>query len=191
VVAAASPGFGVLARGLSEVEPILDNGEVNFALTLLRAVGWIKRGKKGTRGIPVKGAQFQRDVTVDYAILPLKDADPVQLLRVGRSYNAPLQAYQYHEKPDPIQRSYLTFDCDKAIMTALKPPQTGKGWIVRFVNPTDEEISGVLSTHGRLSSAKLVNLAEEDKAEYTITKNKINVNIEPQKIHTIRLEFGN
>lgn len=179
----------LLARGLSEVEPILDKGEVNFALTMLRAVGWINRGTKAARGIPAKGAQFLRDVSVDFAILPLKDADPSQLMRVGRAYTAPLQAYQYHEKPDPIQRSYLSFDSDKAIMTALKPPQTGKGWIVRFVNPTDEEVSGVLSTHGRLSSAKLVNLAEEDKAEYTINKSGINVKIAPHKIHTLRLEF--
>jgi alpha-mannosidase len=176
----------LMARGLTEVEPVMDKGEVTLALTLLRAVGWLKRGDEG---IPVKGAQYERDIVVEYAILPMKDANPAAMLRAGQAYTAPLQAFQYHEKPDPLRNNYLTFDNDSAIMTALKPPQTGKGWIIRFMNPTDEEITGKLTTHGQLTSAKLVNLAEEDKAEYTITKNKINVKIAPHKIHTLRLEF--
>ena len=143
--------FMLMSRGLTEIEPVMDKEEVTLALTLLRAVGWLKRA--------------------------------------GQAYTAPLQAFQYHEKPDPIRKSYLTFDNDLAVMTALKPPQTGEGWIVRFVNPTDKEIKGTLTTHGQLTSAKLVNLAEEDKAEYVITNNKINVTIAPNKIHTIRLEF--
>ena len=159
---------------------------MTLALTLLRSVGWLKRGDNE---IPVKGAQYERDIVAEYAILPMKDANPTALLRAGQMYTAPLQAFQYHEKPNPIRKSYLTFDNDLAVMTALKPPQTGKGWIVRFLNPTDKEIRGTLTTEGQLSSAKLVNLAEEDKAEYVITKNKINVTIEPNKIHTIRLEF--
>lgn len=178
--------FMLMSRGLTEIEPIMGKGDVTLALTLLRSVGWLKRGDNG---IPVKGAQYERDIVVEYAILPMKDANPAAMLRAGQAYTSPLQAFQYHEKPDPICNSYLTFDNDSAIMTALKPPQTGKGWIVRFINPTDKEITGMLTTHAPLASAKLVNLAEEDKAEYTITQNKINVKIEPHKIHTLRLEF--
>lgn len=179
----------LMTRGLSEVEPLLENSNMALALTLLRSVGWLKRGDEQSRGIPAPGAQYERDIAVEYAMLPMTDATPTQILRAGQSYTAPLQAFQYHEKPDPVSNSYLTFDHESAVMTALKPTQTGKGWIVRFVNPTDEEIRGTLTTRSRLTSAKLVNLAEEDKAEYTITKNKINVTIEPHKIHTLRLEF--
>jgi len=176
----------LMSRGLTEIEPVMDNGEVTLALTLLRSVGWLKRGENG---IPAKGAQYERDIVAEYAILPMKDANPAAMLRAGQAYTAPLQAFQYHEKPNPIRKSYLTFDNDSVVMTALKPPQIGEGWIVRFLNPTDKEIRGTLTTHAHLTSAKLVNLAEEDKAEYVITKNKINVTIEPNKIHTIRLEF--
>lgn len=176
----------LMSRGLTEIEPIVERDGVTLALTLLRSVGWLKRGENG---IPVKGAQYERDIVAEYAILPMKNANPAAMLRAGQAYTAPLQAFQYHEKPDPIRKSYLTFDNDSVVMTALKPPQTGKGWIVRFLNPTDQEIRGTLTTHAPLLSAKLVNLAEEDKAEYVITKNTINVTIEPNKIHTIRLEF--
>lgn len=180
----------LLTRGLSEVEPVRDKEEVSLALTLLRSIGWIQRGDDKTHGLPVKGAQYERDIKLDYAILPIPDANPSKILRAGQTYRAPLQAFQYHEKPDPISNQYLTFDNNRAIMTALKPPQMGKGWIVRFVNPTNEEIAGTLTTYSKLSSAKLVNLAEEDQAEYVITKNKINVKIAPHKIHTLRLEFS-
>jgi len=180
----------LMTRGLTEVEAVMDKDEVNLALTLLRAVGWLKRGDESTHGIAVKGAQYERDITVEYAIMPINSNDPSAMLRAGQTYAAPLQVFQYHEKPDPITQSYLSFKSDKAVMTALKPPQEGNGWIVRFINPTDSEVSGTLTTHGTLKSAKLVNLAEEDKAEYTITNNTITVKIAPNKIHTLRLEFA-
>ncbi|GEM_PF-910531 len=179
----------LMTRGLTEVEALMDKDEVTLALTLLRSVGWLKREDTTTSGIPVRGAQYERDIVVEYAILPVNADDPSAMLRAGQTYAAPLQVFQYHEKPEPATTSYLTFSSDKAVMTALKPPQAGDGWIVRFVNPTDEEVSGTLTTHGTLKSAKLVNLAEEDKAEYTITNNTINVKIAPHKIHTLRLEF--
>lgn len=182
--------IALLSRGLSEVEPVLDNGEISLALTLLRSVGWLQRGTGSERGTPARGAQYERDVTVDYAILPMKQANHASLMQAGMAYNAPLQAYQYHDKPNPIQRSYLSLDNPSAIMTALKPPQTGKGWIMRLVNPTNEEISATLTTHGKMYSAKLVNLAEEDQAEYTVKQGSIKVTIAPHKIHTLRLEFG-
>jgi alpha-mannosidase len=180
----------LMTRGLTEVEPILEKDEVTLALTLLRSVGWLQRGDDTTHGIPAKGAQYERDVVVEYAILPMPTEDNAAMLRAAQTYTAPLQAFQYHEKPDPLQQNYLSFDNDRVVMTALKPPQTGEGWIVRFINPTDEEVNGKLTTHSKLKSAKLVNLAEEDQAEYNITKNTINLNIEPHKIHTIRLEFN-
>ena len=179
----------LMSRGLTEVEPLMDKGEITLALTLLRSVGWLQRPNADSYGIPVKGAQNEREIGVDYAILPIKNANPTAILRAGQAYSAPLQVFQYHEKPDPISNSYLTFNSESAIMTALKPPQTGTGWIVRLVNPTDDEVSGTLTTHGKLTSAKLVNLAEEDQAEYTVTRNTINVKIAPHKIHTLRLEF--
>lgn len=179
----------LMTRGLSEVEPIVEKDEVTLALTLLRSIGWLKRGNQASDGIPAIGAQYERDITLDYAILPISNANPSKILRAGQAYNSPLQAFQYQEKPNPMTNRYLIFDNDSAIMTALKPPQTGKGWIVRLLNPTDTELRGTLTTHSKLSSAKLVNLAEEDQAEYVITKNKINVKIAPNTIHTLRLEF--
>lgn len=179
----------LMTRGLTEVEAVMEKDEVNLALTLLRSVGWLKRGDDDDSGIPVKGAQYERDISVEYAILPVEANNPAAMIQAGQTYTAPLQVFQYEEKPEPATNSYLTFNSDKAVMTALKPPLSGQGWIVRFVNPTNEEVSGTLTTHSKLKSAKLVNLAEEDEAEYTITKNTINVKIAPHKIHTLRLEF--
>jgi len=189
-VKGSSESLLLMTRGLTEVEAVMDKGEVTLALTLLRSIGWLKRGNDTAHGIPARGAQYERDIAVDYAIMPLNTDDPSAMMRAGQTYAAPLQVFQYHEKPDPISQSYLSFQSEKAVMTTLKPPQSGDGWIVRFVNPTDNEVSGTLTTQGTLKSAKLVNLAEEDKAEYTITNNTINVKIAPQKIHTVRLEFN-
>jgi len=177
--------FALLTKGLMEFEPLTEDGQTSLALTLLRSVGWINRDAK----LPAPGAQVQRPMLADYALIPLPPDDPALVLQTAQSYTAPLQAYQYVEKPQPTTRSYLSLDNRHLLMTSLKPPQSGKGWIVRLLNPTDKLQVGKLNPFGKLSTARLVNLAEEDQAEYDIAKDGFTVRVEPHKIHTLRLLF--
>lgn len=187
VCVASSMGrtLALMSKGLMEFEPITEDGQTSLALTLLRAVGWIDR----EAGLPVPGAQVQRPIRADYALVPLPPDDPAMVLQTAQSYTAPLQAYQYIEKPQPTSRSYLSLDNRHILMTSLKPPQSGSGWIVRLLNPTDKLQVGTLNPYGKLSTARLVNLAEEDQAEYELSKDGFTVRLEPHKIHTLRLQF--
>lgn len=177
--------LGLISRGLMEYEAINDADSTILALTLLRSIGWLDRDER----IPASGAQLQRPIVGDFALMPLPPNDPAMALQAAQTYSAPLQAYQYQEAPEPARRSYLSLDNRHILMTALKPPQQGKGWIVRLLNPTDQLQTATIETHGRLEAARLVSMAEQDLAEYELVEGKFKIKIEPHKIHTLRLLF--
>ncbi len=196
-------GVALLSRGLPEFEALLEQGQTTLALTLLRAVGWLSRGDLRARTaavaplLAVPGAQlYEREITADYALLPLladgAAADnPLLLLRAGRGYSAPLQAYQYSSPPKLRRHSFLRLEGDPVLLAALKPPVRGMGWIVRFFNPTDKPADVKLVAHVKPSAAYRVSLAEDQQQELTLESDgSVRLQAAPQQIVTVRVEFG-
>ncbi len=188
--------MALLTRGLPEYEALHEEDQVTLALTLLRAVGWRSRDDLHSRtaslGKPLTtpDAQCLQPITAEYALRPLPTGDPVALLQAGQLYNAPLQAYHYVERPPRPNHSYLSIESSDLIMTALKPPAHGAGWIVRLFNPTDETVSTRLQTPSGLKAAQVVSMAEVMRSNLTIEGgNHFNIIVEPQEILTLRLEF--
>lgn len=175
-VQGAGGTMALLARGLPEVEALAANGSTELALTLLRAVG-------------DGGAQCERDLEAEYALVPFPDGDEAALLRAAALYTAPLQSRQYSTRPPAARRSYLQVEGD-VIMTALKPPQGRGGWIVRLLNPRPTTAETRLRPAGKLRLAHLVNLAEEPQAEFDIVENSIRLRLEAHKMVTVRLGFS-
>jgi alpha-mannosidase/mannosylglycerate hydrolase len=206
VAAVESEGraMAVLSRGLYEFEPLTEGGQTTLALTLLRAVGWLSRGDLRTRtanvapSLAIPGAQCLREMQAEFALLPMSAKDAAGMLHAGQAYNAPLQVYQVSQKPKTPQQSYLTLETTSSkamtqdtLLTALKPPQTGKGWIVRLHNPTERVVETALLTAGKkVKFAERVNLAEETQAELEADETgKLKVRLEPHKLVTLRLAF--
>jgi alpha-mannosidase len=189
-----SSGMALLARGLPEFEAIPEDGQTTLALTLLRAVGWLNRTDLRTRTgaleptLAVPGAQCQRPISAEYALIPIWSNDP-SVLRTAREYSAPLQAYQYSQPPQNTRFTYLHIEGEGVMMTALKPPQAGKGWILRLLNPTDSPIEAKLTPLGTLTRAQVVNLAEETQDNLDIHDGAVWVNLYPHQIVTLRLSF--
>lgn len=188
--------MALLTRGLPEYEAIAEDGQVTLALTLLRAVGWRVRGDLRARTAPVgmplavPDAQCLREMTAEYALRLLPTNDPAAVLRAGQLYSAPLQAYAYEEHPPTSVHSYLTVEGDGLVMTALKPPQVGTGWIVRLLNPTAEAIDARLHTVSPLQAAQVVSMAEERRSDLSIhDSHTVAVTVRPQQVLTLRLEF--
>lgn len=169
-VESASKTVTLLARGLPEYEAIAEDGQITLALTLLRAFG-------------SSGAQVKRALAAEYALVTLPET--AGLLRTGQLYSAPLQATVCAQRPMTLSQSYLAIDGEGLIMTALKPPQTGSGWIVRLLNPGANPITAQLHLLKPVKSAHIVNLAEETQK----TLDDVSVKIDPNKIVTMRLEF--
>lgn len=185
-VGSQSGMMALLARGLPEYEAFTEGDQTTLALTLLRAVGHQEQNGKRP------GAQCRRTLTADYTLVGLPDADPVELLRAGQSYTAPLFTYLSAQRPVRPSHSYLTVESDRLLLTALKPPQSAgtRGWIVRLYNPTDEVISTGLHSPQPVKSAHEVNLAEEPQRALQVSDgHQISLQVEPFRIFTLRLEF--
>ena len=179
----------LLTRGAPEWEPIAEDEQTTLALTLLRAVGWLQRPTNGNTGIPAPHAQANREMSINYALMPMSDPNPAKMLHAGLAYQAPLQAYQYSIKPDATERSFLHLDEDNVVLTALKPPQDGKGWIARLLNPTDDKLSMTLTPYGKVSKAQVLNLAEKPQSDITLADGKAKVDLNPHQIVTVRLDY--
>jgi alpha-mannosidase len=190
-------GMALLGRGLHEFEALHEDNQTTLALTLLRSVGWLSRGDLRTRTghvapmLAVPNAQlYERELTADYALMPLMQDDPAALLRAGRGFSIPLQAYQYNTAPETRQQSYLRTEGD-VILSALKPPQRGDGWIVRFFNPGIQAVEARLHPHTKPQTAHRVTLAEDKPDVLVIGEDGVViVRAEPQQIVTVRLGFG-
>jgi alpha-mannosidase/mannosylglycerate hydrolase len=188
--------MALLTRGLPEYEAIAEDGQVTLALTLLRAVGWRVRSDLRARtapvGVPmaVPEAQCLREMTAEYALRILPSGDPASVLRAGQLFSAPLQAFVYEEHPPAPVQSYITIEGDGLVMTALKPPQVGAGWIVRLLNPTAQRIDARLHTVSALQSAQVVSMGEEHRADLQIHESRsVDVSLKPQQVLTLRLDF--
>ncbi len=198
--------LALVTRGLHEYEGLHENRQVTLALTLLRAVGWISRDDLRTRSgavgtvLDAPGAQSERAMTADYALVPVNTGDDVSLLRAGQLYNAPLRAYQYSVPPEKLRRSYLSVmtnlghagesDANGAILTALKPPLHGRGWIVRLFNPTAQQVEARVTPHERTRYARIVSMAEEPQSILEPDGiGSVHVTLPPHRIITLRLGF--
>jgi len=150
--------------------------------------------------IEVPGAQEQRELAAEYALTFTPSEDRCGTIRVGREYAIPLQAYQYDRIPQRRQRSYLSVVSDMgwgadsdglgAIMTAFKPPEKGRGWIVRLYNPHERPVEVFLTPHKRPDKVYLVSLAEEPEAYIETDANgRACFVINPNEIVTVRFLF--
>jgi alpha-mannosidase len=165
-------------------------------LTLLRAIGWRSRADLRSRtaaiGKPLAtpDAQCLQTISAEYALRPLPTGDPTALLQAGQLHNAPLQAFHYQDRPPRPVHSYLSVESSNLILTALKPPSNGNGWIVRLFNPTNEMVNSRLQTPFGLKAAQVVSMAEVMRSTLTVEGgNHVSVTVEPQEILTLRLEF--
>lgn len=196
----------LLVQGLPEVEALWQSDQITLALTLVRAVGWLSRDDLRTRtaavapSLAIPGAQCQRTMQADYALVTTPPGDAAALLRAGMVYNAPLQAFQYDSPPDKLARSYLSIisnrgsgaasDGEGAIMTALKPPEQGKGWIVRLFNPHERPVEVWITPNLHPDTVQRVTLAEDQRSYLHIDANGgTQVTIAPHEITTLRLMF--
>ena len=78
-----------------------------------------------------------------------------------------------------------------AILTSLKPPHYGRGWVLRLFNPTSEAVEVHVTPNVRPRYVRTTNLAEDSQHIVEPDGNgTINVTLPPQKLVTLRIGFG-
>lgn len=127
-----------------------------LALTLLRAVGYADKA----RSVRTEGAQCSRAYQHRLWLTHAPTLNVAHLLHTAQTLHAPLYAYQTDDLPQTAEHSYLTLHGDSVLMTALKPPQSGDGFMIRLLNPTAAPADVTLQPAHKAEFARLVRLNE-------------------------------
>lgn len=185
--------FAVLTRGLPELEARQQDGRLWLALTLARSVAWLDKSK----GISALRAQAERVSDVEFALhdIPtdeqgISHMEAGQAIRLAQLYNAPLRATQMSLPPAQLERSFLSVDEPRLLLSALKPPQQGEGWVLRLVNPTGETLNSQINTSYKLAQARKLNMAEQLQASLSLNDGTLSVSLAPYQVLTLGLEFA-
>jgi hypothetical protein len=152
-------GLTVGAPGFYEAEVTADGV---IAITLLRSVGWLSRMDLHSRpnhagpGIPTPGAQCIRTTEFWLHLVPTDNQ------RAARDAELGLLAVAAGAEPLASPGEALV-DIAPAdlILSALKPAERDDGFVLRVLNPADEEHEAVVRFGFEVGSARAVRLDEE------------------------------
>ncbi len=193
-------GLTVATAGLPEYELKLDEPGA-LAITLLRCVGRLSGGDLLTRSGGEAGwitytpeAQCPGMRTFRYAVIPHSAQDFFSygyvneqleafhlLMRASRRGGAPaLDLAQFGMELSP----------SSLVVSACKPAEDGRGFILRAYNPTAVGVRGELSSACALQSVSLTQLNEQNLQELKIENVKqAQFEVAPFQIISLRLEF--
>lgn len=192
-------------RGLTIASPDVTEFEVKrtpdspIALTLLRCVGSLARfdllTRKGRDGWRFKtpGAQCLGKHEFSYAIIPHAGNWLTAESHIAAMNNStPMLVKQVQNKGErlPSTGAFLTVQPAELVLTCLKRSERNESIIVRIFNISGREVLGRIHFFQRLSSARLVTMAEEpvSNGELVIdSHHTFSVNFPGNKILTIEL----
>jgi mannosylglycerate hydrolase len=186
----AAGGLTVGAPGLPEAEV---TKEGTIAVTLLRSVGSLSRLDLRSRPVPAGPGHVTPEAQCLGPIAaPLSlfagDGDPA----VVRSAELGLRAVPAGDQPLlPDGASLLALD-GAAVLSALKPAESGDGFVVRLLNPTDD--SGAATLRFGLPIEQLLdgNLDETPRSDVPLeaADGVLTIDMAPHRLRTILVSLG-
>ncbi len=193
-------GLAVLNRGLYEVTPIrAGDGSAGFAVTLLRAVGWLSRDDLSTRSMKVAGP-----------MIPTPDAQCIGLHRFelgllpftddSVSSDVRQRSAMFRVHPVSIQGSPLT-DSDRRhgllevsgtgiATSAIKKHDERDTLIVRLYNTTGTDQTAALTTDQPIARAWETSLLEVRLDAVPSSASLVEYGLGPHQIATLEIAFA-
>jgi alpha-mannosidase len=163
-------GQGWLTEGLCEYEVYKNT----IAITLLRAFGALSRADTGVRGAQAgppfetpEGQCLNRTLQCRYAWLPL-ESDPGALFNASCQFYGTVWGETGISKAECANKSLslLKVDNDQLVIAACYwLPE--KGLLVRFLNPSNRDVTATFSTGFHYRNMMEVNFLEEPQRELT------------------------
>mgnify|MGYP006285580237 CR=1 FL=1 len=183
-------GAAVLVSGLKEYEA-LDDEQGTLAITLLRSFDY---------RIPVasmqdysdhKGTQCLGKQSYKLAFYPHKgNWQAGQVFLEAMLYNYETRIVQTGRGEGRLDNnsSFIEFESEQIITSALKKAEDGNGYIIRLYNPGKTEVEEKIKFNLNLSAVFLTNLEEKKVNKVTIVNdNYIKIKIASKTIQTYRL----
>ncbi|HPN36453.1 MAG TPA: glycoside hydrolase family 38 C-terminal domain-containing protein [bacterium] len=157
-------GLAFINQGLKEYEA-LDDARRTFAMTLIRCFP-LKIGGVGLQDYSKeqKGSQCLGRSVFHYALYPhAGDWEQGRVFAQTEAHNRPLNILQAAKNRGswPKRHSFLQLEPEVLQITAVKKAEQGDTLIVRFYNPTDRTVAGMLNIAQPVHSARYLTLEEK------------------------------
>jgi hypothetical protein len=183
----AGVGLAVLHDGLLEYE-VVDAGR-ELALTLLRATGYLSRADIALRPNPagpldpLEGPQLQRDLVMEYALLPHRGTwEDAELHALADELLVPLERVRgggMHAATRPVTGQALRVE-GAVVSAVLREPG---GLVVRLFNPQPRTSLVRLERDGAPATGWVTDLLGRPEVEF-----QAELELAPNRIATLRLD---
>jgi len=185
-------GLAILNSGQREYEITQDEDRA-IALTLMRAyeVSLSTVSKCWEQLSEMTRAQAPGAHEFSYRIFPHAGGYAEGgVLTETEGFCAPLEIAQAgaHGGDLPKAHGFLEVQPAGLVLSACKRAEEGDGWAVRLYNPTDNSISGAVTTGMPLQSAVLLRLDETFLENLSVDENSVQVTVNAKKIVTVKLD---
>ncbi len=183
-------GLAILHYGISEYE-VSDDSKQAVYLTLLRA--FRTSGNPSETHIQQPLAQCPGKHEFRYALYPHKgnwsDGDVEKQAQI---FTAPMRIAQCSAHTGTIKsssQSFLKIGPEKLVLTAIKKAEDEDAIVVRFFNPTDENVEGELFFYVKLRQANLITLEELVIGNLALSgeNHQVRISVKPKEIMSIML----
>ncbi|AKJ65146.1 alpha-mannosidase [Kiritimatiella glycovorans] len=183
----AKGGLQVMHRGLSEYE-VSDDADRAVALTLLRAFG--TAGNNSEMYEPQPLAQCPGTHGFRYAVAPHDAGEGEhELANRAMRFVVPPETVSStrHEGTLPMRHSFLQWDSERFVFSALKQAESGEAMILRGYNPTGEAADVTLTVPDCVTAARMLTLEEKVDAELELEDGRVRFSAGAGAIVTIEL----
>lgn len=192
-------GMAVLSFGLTEYE-ILPDEVGTIATTLLRTYQYPKMSglfrEDRVKRVGNEGSQMLGEQTFTYAFVFFaggwEKAGLLQQMLQFRNPVIPAQHGPHEGNRFGLQHSFLRLSPANLCLTAMKKAEKSENTIVRFYNPTADEVKGALESDERISRAWMCGLDETRDKEIPVGNgHELQITAPHKKIITVELAMEN
>ena len=192
-------GLTLINRGLPEYEARRDAEGISLVQTLFRAFSHLamddhfERGSAAGPVVPTPDAQMQGRFVAEYAVVVHDGTwEEAGTWLDAHAFVSPAGIMQaFTENPTgelPANGSFLSLDDPKAVVSAIKGAESGRGVVVRMWNIGSKPIAPKMTTLYEVTSASLTDMAEKPKKPLKHGKHHVKLpKIAPKEIVTVLL----
>ncbi len=182
-------GLAVLTRGLHEYE-LVDTERGTVALTLLRCVGHLARGKECHHWFETPEAQCLGVHRFDYGVCVYSGSGGrAELPRRADAFNRPVQTFEFTPGKGQLPRKQrlLKVEPVEVLVTTARRCEERDSILVRLVNLATEKVEAVLTCGLALKEVYRLDLLERRKKQLDFKRNRVLLSLKAKEIATLEL----
>ncbi len=178
-------GIAFLTKGVPVNE--FKQGEIYY--TLIRSVSVLSADGISGPLIPTPGAMELGKHQYYYSVYPHSgDWRKDNIPKIGHEMTQPLFSCQVETSPEKVDKSWFSVTPESVILSALKQSEDNdKALIMRIYESHGRDCIAEILLPEFITSAEQVNLIEDEPEPLTIREDKLNIEIRPFEIITLKL----